>query len=267
MKSFKKRISFSIYQFLHFTINLTQIFIAFQKNFHHGETLITFLVTEDIIIVMSLKTGISFTHECRARTSHRVTNPVTHTHTNNYEAKFWPFRWHRRQSNTMEEEIWSILCSMSNTDLLRQKHVGRVMMTGSVEKTTHIHKKILCLFIFIPSQSIIFIEGQIFEIPLVLVLVPVTVYLIFPQLLIGVQWIWHFTLCWRRLGSFLQAPKVWFWDRIRKWQEWVEGKTAWFAFGKKKKKCVTKQFNVGKKDCDESVFFFFLFSIWYHKWV
>lgn len=231
-------IYYSCYQCLQFTVNSTQIFILFQKNSNSKKTIVTFWVTEDIIIVMSLKTGISFTHECRARTSHRITNPVTHTHTNNYEAKFWPFRWHRRQSNT---------------DLLRQKHVGRVMMTGSVEKTTHIHKKILCLFIFIPSQSIIFIEGQIFEIPHVLVLVPVTVYLIFPQLLIGVQWIWHFTLCWRRLGSFLQAPKVWFWDRIRKWQEWVEGKTAWFAFGKKK--CVTKQFNDGKKDCDESDFF------------
>lgn len=145
----------------------------------------------------------------------------------------------------------------ANTDLLRQKHVGRGMMTGSVEKTTHIHKKILCLFIFIPSQSIIFIEGQIVEIPLVLVLVPVTVYLIFPQLLIGVQWIWHFTLCWRRLGSFLQAPKVWFEIVYGSGRSGLKRKQRGLHL--ERKNCVTKQFNDGKKDCDESDFFCLFF--------
>lgn len=144
---------------------------------------------------------------------------LSDTHWNNYRTKFWPILWHQwlPTSSFHYENTWE--------DYDDRKR----------GKKTYI-KKNLCLFIFMPKQSIISTEGQIFEILLVLVSsYSYSLFYFFSlRFLIAVQWIWHFTLCWRRLGRFLPAPTVWL-RSYTEVTEWVEKrKQRGFGYVKKK---------------------------------
>lgn len=74
---------------------------------------------------------------------------------------------------------------------------------------THFIFSINCVYLFIPTQSIIFTEGQIFGILPCFSSSSSYTNLFYFSFNLRPVCIWHFTLCWRRLGVFLEAPTIW----------------------------------------------------------